>query len=143
MIDTMIKIEVQGQWVELRITEGSHISISGLRKLALDQLDPDFNLPWEPHHLDRLLVKIAGRRTYIPTALVHAVNTTITEKERQTLICRYQYEFTLERAGKHFGVTRERIRQIEAKALRKLRHPSRSRLFLPPEPILTDGGIER
>ncbi|MBV6497540.1 MAG: RNA polymerase sigma factor RpoD [Pyrinomonadaceae bacterium] len=34
---------------------------------------------------------------------------------------------TLEEVGQHFAVTRERIRQIEAKALRKLRHPSRSR----------------
>ena len=36
-------------------------------------------------------------------------------------------ERTLEEVGKHFNVTRERIRQIEAKALAKLRHPSRSR----------------
>jgi RNA polymerase primary sigma factor len=35
--------------------------------------------------------------------------------------------FTLEEVGQSFAVTRERIRQIEAKALRKLRHPSRSR----------------
>jgi RNA polymerase primary sigma factor len=37
------------------------------------------------------------------------------------------YAYTLEEVGKEFDVTRERIRQIEAKALRKLRHPSRSR----------------
>jgi RNA polymerase primary sigma factor len=37
------------------------------------------------------------------------------------------YSRTLEEVGKQFDVTRERIRQIEAKALRKLRHPSRSR----------------
>ena len=38
-------------------------------------------------------------------------------------------DHTLEEVGKHFSVTRERIRQIEAKALRKLKHPSRSRVL--------------
>ena len=40
---------------------------------------------------------------------------------------RTELGLTLEEVGKEFNVTRERIRQIEAKALRKLRHPSRSR----------------
>ena len=56
---------------------------------------------------------------------------TLTEREQKVLILRFGLEDgrarTLEEVGKEFNVTRERIRQIEAKALRKLRHPSRSR----------------
>ena len=56
---------------------------------------------------------------------------TLTEREQKVLILRFGLEDgrsrTLEEVGKEFHVTRERIRQIEAKALRKLRHPSRSR----------------
>lgn len=53
------------------------------------------------------------------------------EREKQVIVLRFGLEDghprTLEEVGKEFNVTRERIRQIEAKALRKLRHPSRSR----------------
>ena len=56
---------------------------------------------------------------------------TLTEREQKVLKLRFGLEDgrprTLEEVGKQFHVTRERIRQIEAKALRKLRHPSRSR----------------
>ncbi len=57
---------------------------------------------------------------------------TLTPREAQILKMRFGldaegHERTLEEVGRHFSVTRERIRQIEAKALRKLRHPSRSR----------------
>ncbi len=57
---------------------------------------------------------------------------TLTPREAQILKMRFGLdgdgqERTLEEVGRHFSVTRERIRQIEAKALRKLRHPSRSR----------------
>ncbi len=59
------------------------------------------------------------------------VLSTLTEREQKVLILRFGLEDgrgrTLEEVGKEFNVTRERIRQIEAKALRKLRHPSRSR----------------
>jgi RNA polymerase primary sigma factor len=55
----------------------------------------------------------------------------LTERERQVLEMRFGLvdgkDHTLEEVGKYFNVTRERIRQIEAKALRKLRHPTRSR----------------
>ncbi len=60
------------------------------------------------------------------------VLSTLTEREQKVLILRFGLDETgrartLEEVGQSFGVTRERIRQIEAKALRKLRHPSRSK----------------
>ncbi|MDO5133403.1 MAG: RNA polymerase sigma factor RpoD [Eubacteriales bacterium] len=62
---------------------------------------------------------------------LHEVLGTLTEREQKVLRLRFGLDDgrarTLEEVGKEFNVTRERIRQIEAKALRKLRHPSRSR----------------
>jgi RNA polymerase primary sigma factor len=56
---------------------------------------------------------------------------TLSPREEEVLKMRFGIadgsEHTLEEVGKKFAVTRERIRQIESKALRKLRHPSRSR----------------
>ena len=57
----------------------------------------------------------------------------LSDRERQVLELRYGLvdgrDHTLEEVGQHFSVTRERIRQIESKALRKLRHPTRSRML--------------
>lgn len=68
------------------------------------------------------------------TLLKEQLNTvleTLTDREKKVLILRFGLDDgrarTLEEVGKEFDVTRERIRQIEAKALRKLRHPSRSK----------------
>ena len=62
---------------------------------------------------------------------LNEVLSTLTEREQKVLRLRFGLDDgrgrTLEEVGKEFNVTRERIRQIEAKALRKLRHPSRSR----------------
>ena len=58
------------------------------------------------------------------------VLTALTEREAKVLRMRFGIDMntdhTLEEVGRQFSVTRERIRQIEAKALRKLRHPARS-----------------
>jgi RNA polymerase primary sigma factor len=62
---------------------------------------------------------------------VEDIMDTLTPRERRVLQLRFGlidgHQRTLEEVGKRFGVTRERIRQIEARALRKLRHPSRSK----------------
>jgi RNA polymerase primary sigma factor len=65
-------------------------------------------------------------------AITDEVLATLTPREEKVIKMRFGLgttgsEHTLEEVGQHFAVTRERIRQIEAKALRKLRHPSRSR----------------
>ena len=62
---------------------------------------------------------------------VRDVLSSLTPREQKVLVLRFGLEDgrsrTLEEVGREFSVTRERIRQIEAKALRKLRHPSRSK----------------
>ncbi|MEE1313028.1 MAG: RNA polymerase sigma factor RpoD [Lachnospiraceae bacterium] len=72
----------------------------------------------------------AAAFTLLKEQLVEVLGT-LTEREQKVLCLRFGLEDgrarTLEEVGKEFNVTRERIRQIEAKALRKLRHPSRSR----------------
>ncbi len=72
----------------------------------------------------------AAAFTLLKEQLEEVLNT-LTEREKKVLTLRFGLEDgrarTLEEVGREFNVTRERIRQIEAKALRKLRHPSRSR----------------
>ena len=91
----------------------------------------------EDNHLgdfieDRGAIAPADAASYqLLKELVEDVLDTLNLRERRVLQLRFGLEDgrsrTLEEVGREFGVTRERIRQIEAKALRKLRHPSRSR----------------
>ena len=72
----------------------------------------------------------AAAFTLLKEQLIEVLDT-LTEREQKVLRLRFGLDDgrarTLEEVGKEFSVTRERIRQIEAKALRKLRHPSRSK----------------
>lgn len=72
----------------------------------------------------------AAAYSMLKEQLMEVLNT-LSEREKKVLMLRFGLEDgrprTLEEVGKEFNVTRERIRQIEAKALRKLRHPSRSK----------------
>jgi RNA polymerase primary sigma factor len=67
------------------------------------------------------------------SVVLRLLNSTFEEREREIIILRFglrdQEPMTLEEVGQRFDVTRERIRQIEAKVLRKLRHPSRAYIF--------------
>lgn len=72
----------------------------------------------------------AAYKTALKEAMSQALDT-LSDREKEVIILRYGIrdgkERTLEEVGQVFHVTRERIRQIEAKALRKLRQPSRAR----------------
>jgi len=69
----------------------------------------------------------AARSAYIPG--ISAAVATLSEREQGVLACRFQRKLTLEQTAKEYCVTRERIRQIEAKALRKLRHPIKANMM--------------
>jgi RNA polymerase primary sigma factor len=77
------------------------------------------------------LTSLVGRRG--TDARTQKVLATLTPREEKVLRMRFGIgetsEHTLEEVGQQFSVTRERIRQIEAKALRKLRHPIRGKVL--------------
>jgi len=82
------------------------------------------------NNLDNTLIRTTTAFTMLKEQLIEVLGT-LTDREQRVLKLRFGLDDgkarTLEEVGKEFKVTRERIRQIEAKALRKLRHPSRSR----------------
>lgn len=88
---------------------------------------PEINLcDFYPFNLAADLI-VDIERIYTPG--IQAALETLTERERAVIACRYRDRLTLEETARLYNITRERIRQIEAKALRKLRHPQRAALY--------------
>jgi len=123
------------------IGKGMDISSEKVREIMkLSQMPISLEMPIGEEEDSHLGDFIEDRATMPPAdaasrellkAQLNSVLRELSDRERRVLLLRFGLEDgrarTLEEVGKEFNVTRERIRQIEAKALRKLRHPSRSR----------------
>jgi RNA polymerase primary sigma factor len=123
------------------IGRGMEISSDKVREIMkLSQMPISLEMPIGEEEDSHLGDFIEDRATMPPAdaasrellkAQLNSVLKELSDRERRVLLLRFGLEDgrarTLEEVGKEFNVTRERIRQIEAKALRKLRHPSRSR----------------
>ena len=112
--------------------------VAEIQQIALDPVSLETPIgEEEDSHLGDFIedVHIASPNESATTTMLKeqllAVLDSLTPREEMVLRLRYGLDDghprTLEEVGKEFGVTRERIRQIEAKALRKLRHPQRSK----------------
>lgn len=92
-------------------------------KININDLEYPFNLIWAVTE-DEEILENADTISDLSGSVEYAL-CTLTERERDIIIKRFVNKLTYKEAGDLFGVTRERIRQVEVKALRKLRHPSR------------------
>jgi RNA polymerase primary sigma factor len=124
--------ELGGQWSANRIRE--------IQQIALDPLSLEKPVgEEEDSHVGDFIEDKDNESPYeyanrsMETERINEVLAQLTDREARVIRLRYGLEdgrtHTLEEVGKEFNVTRERIRQIEAKALKKLRHPSRAKLL--------------
>jgi DNA-directed RNA polymerase specialized sigma24 family protein len=107
-------------------------SIWRSRNQELEQEVFDKQPPWMDPEEEDIDTQIDLKR------LIPEVLETLTNRERKLLWCRFWADLTLDETGIVFDVTRERIRQIEAKAIRRLKHPSRSDLLRPYRDVFFD-----
>jgi len=133
--DMSLDPELQRRW-EQAITKVEHTLSSAEEPVSLDGPaggDEDSSQLGDfIEDVDALEPLDAASREMLREQVQHAL-AALSERERQVLELRFGLvdgkDHTLEEVSRYFKVTRERIRQIEAKALRKLRHPTRSRLL--------------
>ncbi|MCD6129988.1 MAG: RNA polymerase sigma factor RpoD [Deltaproteobacteria bacterium] len=150
MIETINKIVRTSKFLLQKLgREPSPLEIAGYLQVPLDKVRAIMKIAKEPvsietpigdeedAHLEDFIEDMHTRsplNTAIDTNLrekIDEVLGTLTEREQRVLRMRFGIgedgEHTLEEVGKVLGVTRERVRQIEAKAIKKLRHPKRSK----------------
>jgi RNA polymerase primary sigma factor len=127
-----ISEELEGKWSANRIRE--------IQQIALDPLSLEKPVgEEEDSHVGDFIEDKDNESPYeyanrsMETERINEVLSQLTDREARVIRLRYGLEdgrtHTLEEVGKEFNVTRERIRQIEAKALKKLRHPARAKLL--------------
>lgn len=140
-IQRQLTLELNREPTEEELAKKMHLSLDKVREVIKIAQEPvSLETPIGEEDDSHLGDFVKDERTMSPEEYtVHEllkdeisdVLLTLTEREEQVLRLRFGLDDgcckTLEEVGQMFGVTRERIRQIEAKALRKLRHPSRSR----------------
>jgi RNA polymerase primary sigma factor len=152
MVETLNKlVRISRQLVQELGREPSPEEIAGRMEISVDKVQRVLRIAKEPISLETPVGEeedshlgdfIEDESTLPPADAVMQMNLyhqtrkalgTLTPREEQVLKMRFgigeRTDHTLEEVGSRFAVTRERIRQIESKALRKLRHPSRARLL--------------
>ena len=140
-IQRQLTLELNREPTEAELAKKMHISVEKVREVIKIAQEPvSLETPIGEEDDSHLGDFVKDERTMSPEEYtthemlkeeISDVLCTLTEREEQVLRLRFGLDDgsckTLEEVGQMFGVTRERIRQIEAKALRKLRHPSRSK----------------
>jgi RNA polymerase primary sigma factor len=152
MIETINKlVRISRQLVQELGREATPEEIAERMELPLDKVRKVLKIAKEPISLETPIGEdedsylgdfIEDKKVIDPSDAVMNINlseqtrqvlSTLTQREEKVLRMRFgigeRSDHTLEEVGQDFFVTRERIRQIEAKALRKLRHPSRAKLL--------------